>query len=71
MSSYARVDKIVNALAGLGVVKTQKEVNRHFLRSLTNDHQLEAGAVLHRAADNSCPREIPAATDTQMQNMLS
>ena len=48
MKLFGRVDKIVGALASLGVTKSDADVNRKIIMSLTSDYEIEERTILNR-----------------------
>ncbi|CAM9249109.1 unnamed protein product, partial [Laminaria digitata] len=45
---FDRIDNIVGVLASLGVTKSEADVNRNIIMSLTSDYEIEEIAVLYR-----------------------
>lgn len=48
MQYFDRIDIIVGVLASLGVTKSEADLNRNIIMSLTSDYEIEEIAVLYR-----------------------
>ena len=67
MKFFSRVDKVVGILASLGVSKSEGDVNRKLVRTLTPDYEMEQRMVLYR--ENVSRAEIEAIVRQRYLNL--